>query len=369
MSIRVMIIDDSAFARKYLSKVLEKVSDVEVHAFARSGKEALEKLGPETDVVTIDYNMPGMNGIETLREIRRQGHTCRIILCSSSSEKGSPITISALDEGAHDFVQKISGDDSRTKKEFENELISKVVTLGKRRHLLLRQAPSDPKKLKQAKLRLDAKLKENVISIVLIGSSTGGPSALMEIIPALPKDFPVPVVISQHMPASSTTRFAQDLHRASQINITEAKEGLALGAGNGVLLPGGKNVKLERLSLGGEFVCRVLPCSEDASIPCPSVNDLFSSVIEDAKDVLAIMLTGIGDDGAKAMLELKKAGAITLAQDEESCVVYGMPRVAAKLGAIDEVIKLMDLGQKIDDYVKMSHRNTAALSGISGGRS
>lgn len=343
--IKVLIVDDSAFMRKTLGQILSEDPTLTVAGQARDGVEALEKLTPDMDIVTMDIDMPRMDGIEAVREIRRRRHPCRVIMVSAHTSEGAEITIRALRAGAEDFVLKPQDLVARPSAPFRQELLRKIKSLGRRLDSEAVWRPEPPSFTALPACR-------DTISLVAIGSSTGGPSALRTILSDLPPDFPVPIVIAQHMPPLFTSHLAKDLCSAGGPRVVEASADMRLEAGQAVIAPGGHNLRI--LSRGPAFKCEIGPASEDPGVPTPSVNALFSSLVPRAASVLAVILTGIGDDGAAGLCDLNRAGAVTLAQDQSTCVVFGMPRVAIEKGGVSAVVRLHDMAARIMDLAQAS---------------
>lgn len=337
--IRVLVVDDSAFMRHALTRNIELDSRFKVIDTAVDGREAVEKtLRLKPDVVTLDVEMPVMNGLEALREIVARSST-PVIMVSSVTESGAKTTMEALEIGAVDFIPKAKGADL-----IHEKLLAAVNANLARRPLAPRPqssaAPARPP-------RPEAPAFHGTPKIVVIGSSTGGPQALQDVIGRLPANLPVPVVIAQHMPPQFTLALAKRLDACCPPKVVEARHGDLLVNGTVYIGPGGMHVRVTPTGL------RVEP-DKGESLYKPSVDVLADSALAAfGKNVLGVMLTGMGNDGMKAFVELHRAGAYNLVQDQESCVVYGMPRAVADAGGADEVLPLEKIGLRIRAMFKM----------------
>ncbi|OGH55540.1 MAG: hypothetical protein A3G34_00490 [Candidatus Lindowbacteria bacterium RIFCSPLOWO2_12_FULL_62_27] len=345
--IKVLIVDDSAFMRKFLAEALLDDPAIEVAGHARTGKEALDKVTADIDVVTMDIEMPDMDGLAAVRRIRERKLPCRIIMVSALTDVGADTTLQALKAGAEEFILKPREMTPPVAAAFRQDLTYKIRELGVRRRLVA-AAKDMPRAASMA-----ARLERVHIDLVVIGASTGGPSALRTILSEIPADFPVPIAIAQHMPPLFTAHLAADLSSAAKVKVIEAREGMYLSAGTAVVAPGGSNLKLLRRNAG--FKC-TLDKPDNGIQPVPSVDALFQSLAQAADQVLAVILTGIGSDGAAGMLELKRQGAITVAQDASTSVVYGMPRAALEKGGVDEVVVLPRIAERLIAYVGATRR-------------
>lgn len=345
MSTRVLIVDDSFFMRRSLERIFSRDPEIEVAGMAQNGKDALDKLTADVDVVTLDILMPVMDGLAALKEIRRRGIRARVIMVSALTAEGAMVTVQALGLGAEDFILKPQDSITSIPEEFSHELIAKVKALKFRAHKQPRM-PDPP---------AEKKIQSNRIDIVLIGASTGGPAALRAIFSNLTESLSVPVVIAQHMPPLFTAHLAKDLSLAGKIQIIEAEDHQPLKPGMAVMAPGGKNLEVKKGSHG--YTCHLAAASPNPAVPSPSVNALFSSLVHAGSGVLAVLLTGLGSDGADGMVRLHKAGAITIAQDEATSLIYGMPRAAYERGGVDERVGLGDIPGRIVKYVMNGRRD------------
>ncbi|WLT32627.1 chemotaxis response regulator protein-glutamate methylesterase [Geothrix sp. PMB-07] len=352
-TIRILVVDDSPFMRKSLQKMLEEAPDLRVIATARDGIDALEKIAEhKPDIVTLDIEMPRMDGLTCLKKIMAD-HPMPVLMVSSLTQEGAQATLDALSLGALDFIPKESGFASLSILQIQHDLQEKVRRLATspRFHRPASAQPSAPAPAaapaaRPATPKAAAPTGAGVASspqaeLLIIGSSTGGPKALQDILPTLPASLPVPCLIVQHMPSTFTKPFADRLDGLCQVHVKEAEQGEPLKAGTVYIAPGGIHMTY---SARGPKGCLELSPEPVSSLHRPSVDVLFLSVAELYRgQVLAGILTGMGADGAKGMEQLKRKGAHTLAESEESCVVYGMPRAAVERGCVDAVAPLSEI--------------------------
>jgi len=324
---RVLVVDDSSTMRKLISSALS--SDPELEVVGEAGdpleaREAIKALNP--DVITLDVEMPNMNGLDFLERIMRL-RPMPVVMVSTLTSRGAEATLEALELGAVDCVEKPGGADPASFSRLAEKV--KVAARARVRHRGLRKEPP-----------CSGVFTPND-KIVAIGSSTGGVEALLSIIERLPANC-APTVIAQHMPAAFTKSFAERLNRASAATVTEARDGDPLAPGRVYVAPGGDfHLEVEGSTA---FRCKVTQ-GPPVSGHCPSVDVLFSSVARSAKARgVGMILTGMGRDGARGLLSMRQAGARTLGQDEATCVVYGMPRAAFELGAVERQLPLEKLG-------------------------
>jgi len=338
--IRVLVVDDSALMRKLIPQILEADPSIEVVGTAMDGNFCLKKIEElQPHVVTLDLEMPGMNGIDTLKEIMRW-HPVPVILVSSHSTEGASITLKALGLGAFDFVTKPQ-DASAHMAETATELIAKIHAAGECKVVrpgILRGLPAPEKISVGRTARAPSKL-------VAIGISTGGPQALEFLLAQLPPDFPGAIVVVQHMPEGFTDMFARRLDELCSLRVKEAQSGDTLQAGRVLICPGSRHMKVKRLPMGDLVVLNDDPRVNGHR---PSVDVLFKSVAEEfASLAIALLMTGMGDDGAQGLGAVKQAGGITIAQSEESCVVFGMPKAAIDRGYATRVVALDTLASTL----------------------
>lgn len=366
MTIRILVVDDSPFMRKSLQKMLEEAPDLKVVATARDGVDALEKIEEyKPDIVTLDIEMPRMDGLTCLKKIMAT-HPLPVLMVSSLTQEGAQATLDALSIGALDFIPKESSFATMSILQIQHDLQEKVrrlATSPKFHPRSTTEAPSRPAPQPTAPPRpIPGRPAPPVppgtslpvsptADLLVIGSSTGGPKALQDILPALPANLPVPCLIVQHMPSTFTKPFADRLNGLCQVHVKEAEQGEPLKAGTVYIAPGGIHMLFgSRGALG----CVELNPEPVASLHRPSVDVLFQSVAEHYRgQVLAAILTGMGADGAKGMDLLKRKGAHTLAESEESCVVYGMPRAAVERGCVDLVAPLPDIAGHLRHHFRL----------------
>ncbi|MFP8965895.1 protein-glutamate methylesterase/protein-glutamine glutaminase [Pokkaliibacter sp. CJK22405] len=370
MPITVLVVDDSAFFRRRLTEILEADSRFKVIGTAENGRLAIEKtLELRPDVITMDYEMPMMDGISAVSEIMRRQPT-PVLMFSSMTYEGARITLNALEAGAIDFMPKNFEDLSRNRQKMESSLREKVYEVAMSRRATPRGAPSvslditkpsaPPVKTVtlQSRTGNDINIPTRTFSptvakryqLVAIGTSTGGPVALQEVLTKLPKDFPAPIVLIQHMPAAFTKAFAERLNQLCQISVKEAEDGDELRPGLALLAPGGKQMMIEQRQ-GGRV--RILPGDERLNYK-PCVDVTFGSAAKQYPGkVLAVVMTGMGADGREGARLLKQSGSDVWAQSEQSCVIYGMPMAIVKAGLADDVVDLAEIGQRLTKTVKV----------------
>jgi len=331
--VRVLVVDDSALMRKLIPQILATDSSIQVVGTAMDGNFGLKKIDElQPQVVTLDLEMPGMGGLEMLKEIMRS-HRLPVIVVSSHSIEGASVTLKALALGAFDFVAKPQ-DVSARMPEIARELIAKIKAAAQSKGI--RIAPVS------AAFRAADKVVPNVkippTRVVALGISTGGPNALQFMLAQLPADFPGTIVVVQHMPEGFTEMFARRLDETCAIQVKEAQSGDMLLAGRALVCPGSRHMKVKRLPLGDVVVLSDEPRVNGHR---PSVDVLFKSVAEEfGPKGVAVLMTGMGDDGANGLGAVKAAGGMTMAQSEDSCVVYGMPKAAVERGHAIRVVAL-----------------------------
>jgi two-component system, chemotaxis family, protein-glutamate methylesterase/glutaminase len=351
--IKVLIVDDSAFMRSALSKMLSSDPAISIIGTARDGVEAVEKVSQlKPDIVTMDVEMPRMDGINALKAIMER-NPVPIIMMSSLTTEGARVTLDALDAGAVDFIPKELSNLSVNIFKVREILIHKVKSISRvtvRRISESKRSLTAKKLLQAPSTSLTRSTGERRIGIVSIGTSTGGPKALQEIIPQIPDDFPVPIVIVQHMPPNFTGPFAERLNGLSRVTVKEAEEGDSLRPGLVVIAPGRGHMRVMR-KRGIETVITISENKEDF-IYRPSVDALMLSVAELFPGrALGVILTGMGNDGMKGLMALKKSGGRVFAQNEETCVVYGMPKAVVEAGIADKVLPIEEMAGEIVNAV------------------
>jgi len=346
--VRVLVVDDSAFMRKLISDILEEDPRLEVVGRARDGIEALKLLRElEPDVVTLDVEMPKKDGLATLEDIMAL-HPTPVVMVSSLTREGAEITIKALAAGAVDFVAKPSGRISLDMAKVGNELRSKVLMASGVNIALLahRRAPLS---LKEAPQPIE--LRGEPPEIVAVAASTGGPKALQELVTGLPHDLPVPIVIAQHMPPGFTASLAKRLDEMSALHVVEGQDGFELMPGVAAIAPGGKHMLVEKKD--GRFICRLSDAPPLHSVK-PAADLLFLSVADVAgAKAVGIILTGMGKDGTEGARAIRSKGGVVLAESPETCVVYGMPKSAVEAGAVNELLPLYRIPERVKLLVKV----------------
>lgn len=344
--IRVLVVDDSAFMRKMIPQILNSDPEIEVVGTAMDGLFALKKMADlKPDIITLDMNMPRMDGIETLRHIVEDIGIPTIIV-SSLTKKDAELTFRALEIGAFDFVTKPEGAISVHIQEIAQELITKVKAAYDNPLARLKIKKVKPVELVKAERPLPGlppAAKKTAEKVLAIGTSTGGPNALSYLLPLLPKDFPAAILIVQHMPIGFTEMFANRLNSICALEVKEAREGDLVLPGRILVAPGNRHLKIRRLPLGTITVLSEAPSVNGHR---PSADVLFRSVAQEyGRNAIALIMTGMGDDGAKGMGEIMAQGGFTVAQSEESCVVFGMPKAAIEKKFIQSVVSLEEMAE------------------------
>ncbi|WP_337076557.1 chemotaxis response regulator protein-glutamate methylesterase [Aeromonas dhakensis] len=359
MAIKVLVVDDSSFFRRRVSEIITQDPMLTVIDTAQNGREAVEKAQQlRPDVITMDIEMPVMDGISAVREIMAKCPT-PILMFSSLTHEGAKATLDALDAGALDFLPKKFEDIARDKDEAVRLLQQRVKEISRKRFLMSAPArPKAPEPVARAPLNAPRqaepqraapvaafKRSGKSYQLVAIGTSTGGPVALQNVLTKLPGDFPHPILLIQHMPATFTAAFAARLNGLCQIGVKEAEDGDVLKPGHAYLAPGGKQMLLEGRGAGARI--RIVDGNDKVNYK-PCVDITFASAAKTYADkVLAIVLTGMGADGRDGARLLKEQGSTIWAQDEASCVVYGMPQAVAKAGIATESLPLDRVAQRI----------------------
>jgi two-component system chemotaxis response regulator CheB len=341
--ITVLIVDDSTVIRKIFSEILSNAAGIEVVGTAIDAMDARQKIKAlNPDVLTLDIEMPGMDGLTFLEKIMTL-RPMPVIMVSTLTQKGAGATLRALELGAVDYLGKPVANQARdVLMELRNDLIAKV-RMAAQANVTHRSAPVQEES--QAIPYMPYGGVET--RMIAMGSSTGGVEALRDVFLSLPANCP-PIVMTQHMPGTFTGSFAARLNGLSQVTVAEAHNGAKLLPGHAWLAPGGKQLRVIKRPTG--LVCKV----EEGPLVsghCPSVDVLFESVATAAgADAVGVILTGMGRDGADGLLKMRKAGAYTVGQSQSSCVVYGMPRVAMEVGAVQKQLPLLDIAADILHY-------------------
>ena len=340
--IRVLVVDDSVVARQLISQALDRHPEIDVLDTATNGRIALQKIGRlNPDLVILDIEMPEMDGLEALKQIKKDRPALPVIMYSSLTGHSSQKVLEAFTLGAEDCVAKPSSfkDKEEGMRRIEESLASKIIGL-------CRIGTSRPRMATPARRTEPQKRKKNhPIEVVAIGVSTGGPNALAELMPAFPADFSVPIVIVQHMPPVFTKTLAQRLNSVSALNIVEASPGDVLKPGTALIAPGGFHMALKKNMPTVEIITNKDPLEEGCR---PAVNVLFRSVANIyGMSALAVILTGMGKDGLDGSTHIINAGGTLLAQDENSSVVWGMPGAVSRAGLPEKILPLNAIGPEI----------------------
>ena len=346
--IKVLVVDDSSLVRKIVTDILEKDPDIKVVGTANNGKTAIfrnQELDP--DVITMDIEMPILDGLAALRQIMSTKPK-PVIMMSVLTQHGAEATFKALELGAVDFIPKPSTLMSMSVEEIGDLLVKKVKSVAKSK---LNIQKIEDERIKSGVQKTETKplLKDTSDKIVAIGTSTGGPSALINVFNKFPEKFPSPVLVVQHMPEGFTTAFSKRLNDSSSLNVKEAEDGDDVLPGHGYVAPGHSHMNI--VKKGDKYKIRVFK-ADKVSGHMPSIDVLFNSVAEYAGDrSVAVIMTGMGKDGAEGLLKIKGKGGYTIAQNEETSVVYGMNRVAVEIGAVEEIVSLSDITNKIVKHI------------------
>lgn len=347
--VRVLIVDDSAVVRQILTEILSRDIGIEVVGSAADpllARDKIKRLNP--DVITLDVEMPRMDGLAFLENLMRLRPT-PVVMISSLTERGADTTLQALALGAVDFVAKPKLDVARGLEIYAEEIVGKVKAAAQARVRAIARAPA-------AKVELDVQAARPAASaarashfrttdrLIAIGASAGGTEALRVVLEGMPADAPA-IVLTQHLPASFSTAFAERLDRHSAMSVREASDGEAVLPGHAYLPPGGRHLRVIRD--GARWRCRI-DDTDPVNRHKPAVDVLFRSVAANAgQNAIGAILTGMGDDGARGLLEMQQAGAATLVQDEATSVVWGMPGAAFRLGAAQETVPLERIAERL----------------------
>ena len=371
MAVKVLVVDDSGFFRRRVSEILSADPTIQVVGTATNGREAIDQaLALKPDVITMDYEMPMMDGITAVRHIMQRCPT-PVLMFSSLTHEGARVTLDALDAGAVDYLPKNFEDISRNPDKVKQMLCEKVHTISRSNRRLGSYAAPAPAAspassshapsssfASSAPVRASAPAparsaaapaathspapKRKPYKLVAIGTSTGGPVALQRVLTQLPANFPAPIVLIQHMPAAFTKAFAERLDKLCKISVKEAEDGDVLRPGLALLAPGGKQMMVD-----GRGTVKILPGDERLNYK-PCVDITFGSAAKSYGDkVLSVVLTGMGADGREGARLLKQGGSTVWAQDEASCVIYGMPMAIVKANLADAVYSLDEIGKHL----------------------
>lgn len=342
--IKVLVVDDSALMRKIISDMINSEENMEVINTARNGKDLMDKLQVlKPDVITLDVEMPIMDGITALKELRAKGIFIPVIVLSSFSKKSSELTMECLEAGAFDFIPKPSGAISLDIKKVKDDLITKI-------NLAFKKCEFGCDELTITTIQNKRK-SFNKIEAVVIGASTGGPKALHSVITNLPKDLDVPVFVVQHMPSTFTKAFADRLNSNSELRVVEAEEGMVIEKNVVYVAPGGFHMEVG--------IDKRIHLNTDPTIwgVRPAADKLFISAANIYKDkLLSIVLTGMGKDGAEGTIKVKEKGGTTISEDKSTATIYGMPKAAFETGMVDLVLPLQNVSSEIVRLVKENWR-------------
>ncbi len=345
---RIVAVDDSALFRVMLRNVIKEIPNCELVASISDSSQAAEQIESlRPDLVTLDVEMPEVDGIAVLRQLKRRRVTAKVIMISRFTTSGAQVTTDSLIEGAFDFIVKPStGNPSETKAQLRAELSERIEMLRESRvtsntkPVLFQRSP---------KLRDE---KTSTFGALLIGCSTGGPDALAKLIPELPASFPVPVIVIQHMPEKFTTTLASRLDEASELTVVEAEEGMVLSPGHVIIARGGKHLELRRQTNSG--ICVGLTDAPPEQRVRPSVDYTFRSAVKAFdQPLLAVILTGMGRDGTLGCELIHQNNGYVLAQDADGCTVFGMPKSVIKAELADQVIPLEKLASTIRKILRI----------------
>lgn len=376
--VRVIVVDDSAFMRKAISDMIESCADFEVIAKFRDGRELVEKVDKfNPDLITLDVHMRDLDGLATLKELKKMGKNYPIIMLSSATTEGSELTLECLDNGAITFITKPSGSISLDIDKVKERLIDEIKGITSnirvnKSNIHMRQITSNKEseienKIKDRRVNTHFSQRKEIdnsekpspminnkvipknkkIDAVVIGASTGGPKALQQVLTKLPANLNVPVFVVQHMPEGFTKVFAERLNKVCNLNVTEAEDGMSINRNTIYIAKGGSHMIIDssiRVSLNKE------PSIWGVR---PAVDKLFESASKVyGGNLLSVVLTGMGKDGAEGSKRIKDCGGITISEDKSTCTIYGMPKAAYETGKIDLVLPLDQICNKITEIVK-----------------
>ncbi|MFA9398284.1 MAG: chemotaxis response regulator protein-glutamate methylesterase [Clostridiaceae bacterium] len=328
--VKVLVVDDSALMRKILSDIINSQENMIIVSTARDGEEALKKVELyNPDIVTMDIEMPKLNGLEALKEIKKKNYNCNVIMVSSASRHIADITIECLNQGAFDFIEKPTGTNFTNLYKIETELIKKI--------------KASLKVVKKKTVSINNQTIKHInksckVEAIVLGASTGGPRALHEVITNLPGNLDVPIFVVQHMPANFTKAFAERLNLNSKLKVVEAKQNDIIEKNCVYIAPGDYHMVIEDK--------KYISLNKEPNIwgVRPAVDKLFISASNVYKNKLvSVILTGMGRDGTEGSVFVKDAGGITISEDESTCTIYGMPKMAFNTGKIDIVLPINEI--------------------------
>lgn len=341
-SIKVAVVDDSAFMRKVISDELNSQTGIDVVAKFRNGKELIEQYeNYKPDIITLDIEMPIMNGVETLKALKRYNINCPVIMLSSLTSENSIHTIECLELGATDFVEKPTSNMVMDSNVFKDLLVRKIQAI------VLNRNKSVKKSSKATIFDPEKTLHKRTVEAIVIGASTGGPRALQTVLTQIDKNIGVPIFVVQHMPRGFTKAFADRLNSICSLNVVEAKDGMKIEKNTIYIAQGGYHMVLTNN--------KYISLNDEPSIwgVRPAVDKLFESAARVyGGNLLSVVLTGMGRDGARGTEVIKNKGGITISEHESTCTIYGMPKVAYETGKVDMVLELPLISNKINSILK-----------------
>ena len=343
----VLVVDDSALYRQSIVNVMREIADTVVVGTAKNGIEALSKLEQlDPDLLTLDVQMPDLDGISVLREIKNRGLRSKAIMVSGYTTEGAQVTTEALMEGAFDFILKPSGSDLEANRQRLRDSLDEKIYAFRQPHGAITKRTFSVEETVPAP--------SEACRVVILGTSTGGPAALKLVLPKFPANTPVPVLVVQHMPAKYTQSLAARLNEFCECPVAEASDGMIARPGQIILAAGGKQLKMVRVN--GDLVLRLTDDPSDVGLR-PSVDYLLQSTVEVVGGcALAVILTGMGRDGLEGCRGLKQAGGYVFAQDQSDCVVYGMPKAIIENGLADRTLTLSKVAPAVIRHIKRSNR-------------
>lgn len=358
--VKIIVVDDSAFMRKAISDMIESEKNFEVVAKFRDGRELVEKVDKyNPDLITLDVHMKDLDGLETLKELKRKGKSYPIIMLSSATTEGSELTLECLDNGAISFVTKPSGSISLDIAKVQENLIDEIKSITnssrvrkKINHTIIsnkdsiKQEPIQSVKESFNSERTAFNTKNKKIEAIVIGASTGGPKALQEVLTKFPANLGVPVFVVQHMPEGFTKVFAERLNKLCNMEVVEASDGMEIKKNTIYIAKGGYHMTVSN---------NIIKLNTEPAIwgVRPAVDKLFDSAVNVYKsNILSVILTGMGRDGAEGTKNIKNHGGITISEDKSTCTIYGMPKAAFETGKVDLVLPLDQIAERIVKIVK-----------------
>ncbi len=350
--LRVMVVDDSALYRKILSGVLSKIPGIEVVGTATDGNVALAKIPQlKPDLLTLDFDMPVMNGLEVLEHVRVNHPDLKVVMVSTHTKKGAVITLKALELGALTFITKFETESIQESRDILIDQLTPIIKEITDQIQPSQDADSESPSISKITvsdaepIKVSSKVRGARIQIVAIGISTGGPKALAEVIPYLPEDLRIPVVIVQHMPSEFTAALAESLDQKSALKVIEAEDSMELKRGTIFLAPGGKQMKV--VQVPGKYILEINDDPPENHCQ-PSADYLFRSISKVyGNRALGVIMTGMGSDGVLGLQSMKRAGSQVIAQDKKSCVVFGMAAEAINAGVVDYITPLNQIAIEI----------------------